>query len=195
MVISPNLGDLPPGASVTIYVALVALPGDDLKAARAIRNAHRTVVGDGTSRFVPPPVSVSTSSGDAGALSTVPGAGEGAGDPFWSLAGKLEEKLLTGSPNPFRDVVSIDYEIPARATDEDGVEHALPAGGEAASVKVYNVAGRLVATLVDQTLMPGRYHANWVAQNDDGRSVASGVYYVKLQIGRRSVTMRMVQLK
>jgi hypothetical protein len=34
----------------------------------------------------------------------------------------------------------------------------------------------------------------WVA-DDEGHAVASGVYYVKLQIGRRSVTTRMVQLK
>jgi hypothetical protein len=35
----------------------------------------------------------------------------------------------------------------------------------------------------------------WTARAEDGGSLASGVYYVKLQIGKRSVTMRMVQLK
>lgn len=197
-VLSPDVGELAPGASVTINVALVALPADDLKAARAIRNAYRTVVGDGTSRFIPPPVSLTR--GDdvrmGGHDSAATGAAQGGfHDPFWTTSGKLQETLLVGSPNPFRDAISIEYEIPARATDEDGVEHDLPASGQMASVKVYNVQGRLVATLVDQPHTVGKYRAGWVARDDEGHAVASGVYYVKLQIGKRSVTMRMVQLK
>lgn len=195
VVLSPDLGDLAPGASVNIYLALVALPADDLKAARAIRNAHRTVIGDGTSRFIPPPVSLSSRGGEDGFHDSVGSSQASFNDPFWSTAGKLQETLLTGSPNPFRDVMSIDYEIPARVKDEDGAEHALPGAGLASSVKIYNVAGRLVATLVDQPHTPGRYRTGWVARDDRGDEVASGVYYVKLQIGKRSMTLRMVQLK
>jgi hypothetical protein len=196
VVVSPDLGDLEPGASATVFVALVALPADDLKAARAIRNAHRTVLGDGTSRFIPPPVSVTARGGeDAYHDATMAPSRDGLSDPFWSTAGKLQETLLTGSPNPFRDAINIEYEIPSRVTDEDGAEHALPGSGLAASVKVYNVAGRLVATLVDQPHTPGKYRTGWIARDEHGDAVASGVYYVKLQIGKRSMTMRMVQLK
>jgi hypothetical protein len=195
--VSPDVGDLAPGASVSIYFALVALPADDLKAARAIHNAQRTVAGDGPSRFIPPPVSLMARGADDAYLGGAESSAqrEGFNDPFWSTAGKLQETLLVGSPNPFRDAISIDYEIPARAKDEDGVEHELPGSGLAASVKVYNVAGRLVATLVDQPHTPGKYRTGWVARDEAGNTVASGVYYVKLQIGRRSMTMRMVQLK
>jgi flagellar hook assembly protein FlgD len=79
--------------------------------------------------------------------------------------------------------------------DEDGVEHILSGAAVATSVKVYNVTGRLIATLVESTHGPGRYRTGWTAQTDDGGSVASGVYYVKLTIGKRSVTKRLVQLK
>ena len=79
--------------------------------------------------------------------------------------------------------------------DEDGVEHVLDGSVQPTSVRVYNVAGRLVATLVDQPHSPGQYRVAWTARGEDGASLASGVYYVKLQIGKRSVTMRMVQLK
>ncbi len=197
-VISPDLGDLAPGASASIHVALIALPADDLKAARAIRNAHRTVSGDGASRFIPPPVSLTVRNDDSAAFADHGSAGtapDALSDPFWNTAGKLQEALLVGSPNPFRDAISIDYEIPSRVTDEDGIEHNLPPAGQQASVKIYNVAGRLVATLVDQPHGTGNYHTGWVARDDAGNAVASGVYYVKLQIGKRSVTMRMVQLK
>jgi hypothetical protein len=196
-VVSPDLGELAPGASASIHVALVALPADDLKAARAIRNAHRTVVGDGASRFIPPPVSLMVRNDNASAFDTgsTGGSYDAQVDPFWNVSGKLHETLLVGSPNPFRDAISIEYEIPSRVSDEDGVEHELPASGQPASVKIYNVAGRLVATLVDQPHNAGKYRTGWVARDDDGNEVASGVYYVKLQIGKRSVTMRMVQLK
>jgi hypothetical protein len=197
VVVSPDLGDLAPGASVTMYVALVALPADDLKAVHALRNAHRTIVGDGTTRFIPPPISVMArneidgATNDRGTVATR----EGGSDPFWLTPGKLQETLITGSPNPFHDTVSIDFEVPRRVVDEDGLEHVLDGSGQPTSVKIYNVAGRLVATLVDQAHTPGKYRVDWTARSEDGASLASGVYYVKLQIGKRSVTMRMVQLK
>ena len=194
--VSPDLGDLAPGASVTMYLALVALPADDLKAVHAIRNAHRTIIGDGTARFIPPPVSLTAhGEADGGVGRAATTAREGGSDLFWTTAGKLQETLLVGSPNPFHDDVSIDYEIPNRVVDEDGIEHTLDGSVQPTSVKVYNVAGRLVATLVDEPHSPGQYRVAWTARSEDGASLASGVYYVKLQIGKRSVTMRMVQLK
>jgi len=57
------------------------------------------------------------------------------------------------------------------------------------------VAGRLVSTLIEATHGPGRYETNWAAQDAAGSTVASGVYYVKLQIGQRYITKRVVQLK
>jgi hypothetical protein len=195
--ISPDLGDLAPGASVTVYLALVALPADDLKAVHALRNAHRTIVGDGKTRFIPPPISVMTRSESEAATSgrSAASAREIGSDQFWNTPGKLQETLLFGSPNPFRDAVSIDYEIPHRVVDDDGVEHMLDGSSQQTSVKIYNVAGRLVATLLDEQRSPGKYRVDWNARGQDGASLASGVYYVKLQIGKRSVTMRMVQLK
>jgi hypothetical protein len=199
--ISPELGDLAPGASVTVYLALVALPADDLKAAHAIRNAHRTVIGDAKARFIPPPVSLMANGDLREGASKVPAPAatpprEVSGfDAFWSTVGKLQETLITGSPNPFHDQVTIDYEIPRRVIDETGAEHVLDGSVQQTSVKIYNVAGRLVATLFDEPRTPGKYRVGWSGRGDDGSTLASGVYYVKLQIGKRSVTMRMVQLK
>jgi len=193
---SPSLGDLAPDGETTVYVALIALPDDDLKVARAIHATARTVVGDGSTRLVPPPVSVTAGDGVTSPKDPATSAGAGSGiDPFWNTPGRLLETLVVGSPNPFRDAIAIDYQVPEHAVDEDGVEHALSAVSVSTSVKVYNVAGRLVATLVDTEHAPGRYRTGWTAHNDTGENVASGVYYVKLTIGKRSVTQRLVQLK
>ena len=200
-VISPSLGALAPGSHTSIYAALIALPPDDLRSARAIQAAWRTLFGQKNTRFIPPPVSLTVASegaaDDETEKSTV-GSPYGSitdARTFWNTSGKLAVSLLVGSPNPFRDAIAIDYEVPERVVDEDGVEHQLSGEAVETSVKVYNVTGRLVATLVESQHAPGRYRTGWSAQDDQGAAVASGVYYVKLTIGKRSVTQRMVQLK
>jgi hypothetical protein len=113
---------------------------------------------------------------------------------YFNRPGKLDEAFISGSPNPFRDATTISYEVPAHLTDDFGNDVSF-AGSIETSVKVYNVAGRLVSTLVDETLSPGIYQTQWNARNQTGATVASGVYYVKLQIGNRYVTKRLIQLK
>jgi hypothetical protein len=199
--ISPSVGRLAPGTRTIVYAALIALPPDDLRSARAIQAAWRTLAGTGSTPLVPPPVSVTvrpdapTSVSTSGDAEASPYGSSGGFDNFWNTSGKLDQALLVGSPNPFRDAIAIDYEIPERVVDEDGVEHDLSGEAVETSVRVYNVVGRLVATLVESAHAPGKYRTGWSAQDDQGSSVASGVYYVKLQIGKRSVTQRMVQLK
>ena len=115
-------------------------------------------------------------------------------EQYWSRPGRLDEELLSGSPNPFRDATTIYYEVPSSLADENGgvLNFANPVE---TSVKIYNVAGRLVSILVDTILSPGQYNEQWSAMDDNGRPVASGVYYIKLQIGQKHVTKRLIQLK
>lgn len=113
---------------------------------------------------------------------------------YWSLPGRLDDALLTGSPNPFRESTTIYYEVPATLSDEDGSVLNFLNPIET-SVKIYNVAGRLVSILVDTIVTPGRYNTQWDGVDDNGSGVASGVYYVKLQIGKKHVTKRLIQLK
>ncbi len=197
LAVSPVLSDIPSGETATLHLAVLAAPADETRTTRAVQSARRTVLGDGVARMIPPPVAVTPLTG----ADTAPGedspAADGAPavDAFWLKPGKLDDVLLAGSPNPFRDAITIEYEIPTSTVDEDGVEHIFTGAAVPASVKVYNVTGRLIATLVEAAHAPGRYRTGWTAQNDLGGSVASGVYYVKLAIGKRSVTKRLVQIK
>jgi hypothetical protein len=117
-----------------------------------------------------------------------------AAESFWSTQGKLTGQLVKGSPNPFRESTRITYEIPS-SIEQDGGSVLYFDGSYETSVKVYNVAGRLVSVLVDQYQGPGTYSLNWSAIDDHGSPVASGVYYVKLQIEKRFVTERLILLK
>jgi flagellar hook assembly protein FlgD len=63
------------------------------------------------------------------------------------------------------------------------------------SLRVYNVAGQLVKTLVDEEKTPGEHQVIWDGKNQQGDDVASGVYFYRLSISDFSDSRRMVLLK
>jgi hypothetical protein len=130
--------------------------------------------------------------GAAGSLGSV--TGPEAAALFWKTEGRLEYELLASSPNPFRDVTTISYEIPSLLEQPDGTRIETRESLEI-SVKVYNVVGRLVSVLADEIVAPGTYTTEWRAVDDQGSAVASGVYYVRLQIGKKFLTQRLILLK
>lgn len=83
-----------------------------------------------------------------------------------------EFALLQNYPNPFNPTTTITYQIP-----NTGI----------VSVKVYNMLGEEVATLVDGTRVPGTYSIRWDASN-----VPSGAYVVRMQSGEFSQSQRMM---
>jgi len=85
------------------------------------------------------------------------------------------EILLSNYPNPFNSVTKISYD--------------LPAAGDV-SLKVYDVCGRLVETLVDGRQKAGSYTVSW-----DASGISSGVYFYKLTTADRHCTRKMVLLR
>jgi len=89
--------------------------------------------------------------------------------------------LSQNYPNPFNPQTSIEFTVKNRAP---------------VVLKVYNVAGQLVRTLVNDTREPGIVHAiTWDGRNDAGQSVSSGVYFYKLVTTGFTQTKKMVLLK
>ena len=84
-------------------------------------------------------------------------------------------------PNPFGPGTTIAYELPAAARVD---------------LRIYDVAGRLVRTLVDgSTVGAGRHAVPWDGRNDDGEQLASGVYLYRLEVGGEIMTKRMVLMR
>jgi hypothetical protein len=73
--------------------------------------------------------------------------------------------LSQNYPNPFNPTTTIQFAIEKSAMTV---------------VEVYNVLGQKIATLVDQQLAPGNFSARWNGTNDNGRTAASGVYFVRM---------------
>jgi len=84
-------------------------------------------------------------------------------------------------PNPFNPSTTIEYRV-----GDPGL----------VSLRIYDAAGRLVRTLVSGAVEPARGHtATWDGTNDQGASVASGVYFYRLVAGDYSATKKMVMIK
>ena len=77
-------------------------------------------------------------------------------------------RLLKNYPNPFNPLTRISFRLERDAQ---------------VSLRVYDVQGRLVRTLVDDYLAAGPRLVEWDGSDDQGRSVASGTYYLRLQGG------------
>ncbi len=98
-----------------------------------------------------------------------------------NLADKFE--LKQNYPNPFNPTTTISYVIP-------NVETQNFASLQIVTLKVYDILGREVATLVNKKQTPGKYSVQF-----NGRSLASGVYFYTLQAGNFIQTRKMILLK
>ncbi|MGB7060873.1 MAG: FlgD immunoglobulin-like domain containing protein [Candidatus Zixiibacteriota bacterium] len=102
----------------------------------------------------------------------------------WADAGKPERiVLLKNYPNPFNAVTSIQYTVHGRQTPVR------------TTLKLYNLLGQKVRTLVNAEKTPGDYQVTWDGKDDRGREVASGVYLCILKTGSCQKIRKMLLLK
>ena len=88
--------------------------------------------------------------------------------------------LAQNFPNPFNPSTSIKFDM----KDKGFV-----------ALKVYNVAGQLVRTLVNGTKDAGSYTITWDGKNNRGGAVASGIYFYKMETKDFNQTKKMVMLR
>ncbi len=91
--------------------------------------------------------------------------------------GQSPERFALGQnyPNPFNPSTSISFTIPAATF---------------VSLKVFDVLGREVGSLVSEELLPGNHSRQW-----DGSAQPGGVYFYKLQAGEFTETRKLVLVK
>ena len=83
-------------------------------------------------------------------------------------------------PNPFNPTTKIRFDIPRWRGE----------GGWTTTLKVYDIMGREVQTLVNETLQPGTYEASF-----DGSKLTSGIYFYQLTSGSYKETKKLLLLK
>jgi hypothetical protein len=88
-----------------------------------------------------------------------------------------EFKLEQNYPNPFNPETTISYKVQAASR---------------VSLKVYDLLGREVATLVDEYKQPGSYNCKWKMENGE---LTSGIYFYSLKSGSYSQTKKLILMK
>ena len=94
-----------------------------------------------------------------------------------------EYSLSQNYPNPFNPTTSIQYSV---VSDQSRPHLTL---------KIFNLLGQEVRTLVDGAKEPGYHTVTWDGRDDSGQEVASGVYFYRLTAGNFADTKRMVLMK
>ena len=97
-----------------------------------------------------------------------------------NATGKLTFSLDQNFPNPFNPTTKIKYTIPEDVRSEK----------QAVILKVYDVLGNEIATLINESKTPGSYEVEF-----DGSKIPSGIYFYQLKTGRFVETKKMVLLK
>lgn len=100
-----------------------------------------------------------------------PGIDENTNKPFSVF------NLSQIAPNPIKTTGVIGYQLPT---------------AQRVSLNVYDVAGKLVRTLVDETAEAGTYQVVWDGRDARGNQVASGVYLYRLQGENESAAKKLI---
>jgi len=92
----------------------------------------------------------------------------------------LEPQLYQSVPNPFSTRTQIRYQI----CQEGNVR-----------LKVYDTQGRLVRSLVSGKQRPGSYTVVWDGRDEQGRIMANGVYFYRLDVPNFTATKKALLLR
>ena len=83
-------------------------------------------------------------------------------------------------PNPFNPTTAIEF--------------SLVRSGRV-KLEVFNLLGQTVRTILDENYPAGRHTVTWDGTTDDGRRVASGVFFYRLSSNEQSLTRKMILMK
>jgi hypothetical protein len=91
--------------------------------------------------------------------------------------------------------LSLDLRVgPNPVSQRTVIEYTVPAEGRV-WLRVYDVRGRLVRSLVDAMRRPGSYSAEWAGLAEDGRAVAPGIYFIRLDAGLEHMSKKTLVLR
>ena len=90
-------------------------------------------------------------------------------------------------PNPFNPITTIRFTLSDARRNTQDARHT--------TLKISNLLGQEVRTLVDEEKEPGYYSVTWDGRDNEGTEVTSGVYFYRLKSGEFIETRRMILLK
>lgn len=89
--------------------------------------------------------------------------------------------LFNALPNPSAGATTIAF--------------AVPSPDAAVRIEVFDVMGRLTTTLANEAFDPGVHTVSWNGEDNRGRAVAPGLYFVRMQAGGFSGVTKVIKVK
>jgi hypothetical protein len=89
-------------------------------------------------------------------------------------------ELTNNYPNPFNPSTNLQFAVPKQGN---------------ITLAVYNVLGQRVRTLADGVYAPGQYTITWDGKDESGRTLASGIYFARLETGSIALVKKMLMMK
>jgi len=111
---------------------------------------------------------------------TVQKVGTTTGVGVAGIGGPRVFELSNNYPNPFNPSTQLQFSVPQTAR---------------ITLAVYNLLGQRVRTLADGVYATGRYTVTWDGKDEGGRTLASGVYFSRLETGSIALVKKMLLMK
>jgi len=92
----------------------------------------------------------------------------------------LSTVLYQNHPNPFNPTTRIDFDLGWTAK---------------VHLAIYDVSGKLVRTLIKRRMQPGAHSEVWDGRDNNGSTIATGVYFYRFTAGNRTLMRKAVLLK
>ena len=96
--------------------------------------------------------------------------------------------LSQNYPNPFNPTTKIKYSVPTGTLRQAQSDIRV-------TLKVYDLLGREVATLVNEEKPAGEYEVTFDSHSSEARNLVSGIYFYQLQAGSFVETKKMILIK
>ncbi len=179
-----------------VELALAGGAAEALKSVDAAGFEHAEHAADGTAR-VALASAEGVGAGDVAVLRFA--AGEGAFVAPRLAFARVNEQSAIGAPvspaAPVRTAFAPPSPNPARGPSRVQLAISADDALSPVSVRVMDVAGRTVRTLVEGTLTAGPHAWNWNLEDDHGRSVSPGLYFVRAHTRSLDATHRLIVVR
>ncbi len=120
-------------------------------------------------------------------------------DPSWDHTANFCIKALTNDAsladsNLFKPSFSLSQNYPNPFNSDTWIEYDLPTMAHVA-LRIYNIRGQLVRTLVDEMEAAGHFAVRWDGTNSAGQTMPAGIYFYQLECNGKIASKKMTLLR
>ncbi|MGD8394285.1 MAG: M28 family peptidase [Candidatus Eiseniibacteriota bacterium] len=105
-------------------------------------------------------------------------------EPTTAIAGSEPAATITR--------VSLGQNVPNPFNPETTIHFAIPSPERPVTLRIYDVAGRAVSTLLERVPLAGAQTLRWDGRADDGQPLASGIYFMRLEASDSRLVRKLV---